>query len=250
MIRIHKPSQPPEILRAKGHAKRRAMCANYTRHAADYRDGTRKFEFDKSIYGHETVKKMLILAQHGKCFLCESKITHIAYGDVEHFRPKAAYCQSETDELTRPGYYWLAYNWENLFLACQLCNQRYKRNLFPLAEITRRANSHTAKLNDEKPLFINPAEETPEDFISFQNETPYAINDNPRGLATIAGAGLNRETLVEKRRTELKKIVSLARLARLHPAIPESIEAQAVLQEAVADSGEYAAMMRVALAAL
>ena len=46
------------------------------------------FEFDSSVYGHKTVKKALIEAQHGKCCFCEAKVVHISYGDVEHFRPK------------------------------------------------------------------------------------------------------------------------------------------------------------------
>jgi hypothetical protein len=44
--------------------------------------------------------------------------------------------------LEQPGYFWLAYVWANLFLACQLCNQSFKKNLFPLADPAKRARSH------------------------------------------------------------------------------------------------------------
>ena len=52
--------------------------------------GQVKLMFDSSLYGAPDVKQTLIEIQHGKCCFCESKITHIAYGDVEHFRPKKA----------------------------------------------------------------------------------------------------------------------------------------------------------------
>ena len=60
---------------------------------------------------------------------CESKVSHIAYGDVEHFRPKAGYRQRPEDPLVQPGYYWLAYEWSNLLFCCQLCNQRFKATI-------------------------------------------------------------------------------------------------------------------------
>ena len=61
--------------------------------------------------------------------------------------------------MEQPGYFWLAYVWENLFFACQLCNQTFKQNLFPLANPTkRRARSHMDDLSAEEPLLIHPAD--------------------------------------------------------------------------------------------
>ena len=96
----------------------------------------------------------MIKAQHGKCFLCESKITHISFGDVEHFRPKGGSRQTTDEKAMKvPGYFWLAYAWQNLFLACQLCNQRYKKNLFPLENPDERAFSE-AELEKKKNRFL------------------------------------------------------------------------------------------------
>ncbi len=129
MIRIKKPQKVPLILKNKGKKEKLKMCDAYEN------EGKRDFDFDRKIYGGKTVKEALIKAQHDKCFLCESKITHIDYGDVEHFRPKKAFQQNAKENLTFPGYYWLAYDWKNLFLVCKICNQRHKKNLFPpLAE--------------------------------------------------------------------------------------------------------------------
>lgn len=73
-----------------------------------------------NIYKDNSVRKLLIKMFHGKCAYCESKITAIYNGDIEHFRPKG-----EIHEATskKPGYFWLASEWENLLFACPFCNQ-------------------------------------------------------------------------------------------------------------------------------
>lgn len=191
--------------------------------------------------------------------MCESKITHIDYGDVEHFRPKKAFCQSNEENLTRPGYFWLAYRWDNLFLACTLCNRRHKRNLFPLGHGGVRAISPFADLSEEKPLFINPAdpdEDDPETLISFRVDElsgviPYAVENNPKGEATIKGGRLDRAKLCQRRMALLKPILALYKVAVLNMSQPESEEAnsilQSILEDVTSDSAEYAGMFRAAV---
>lgn len=249
MIRVIKPKKAPTVLITKGKAKRRVHSAAYSRFTKDYVSGIKKFDFDAKIYGHKTVKEDLIKAQHDKCFLCESKITHVAFGDVEHFRPKAGYRQSASDTLHRPGYYWLAYEWENLFLACQLCNQLFKRNLFPLLHPSMRTTSHKDILVKEEPLFIDPSVDDPEQYISFRREVPYPINNNPRGEATITHLGLKRQKLNERRLERYKMLQSLYEVSYMNPPIPESGRAKDLLVEAVQDSAEFASMARAAIEA-
>jgi uncharacterized protein (TIGR02646 family) len=249
MIRVTKPRQAPAVLTNRGKKKRRAHCAAFTRDNDDFRAGRKGFSFDAKIYSHKSVKEALKQAQHDKCFLCESKITHIAYGDVEHFRPKAAYRQDDNDALHKPGYYWLAYEWHNLFLSCQLCNQQFKKNLFPLINPSARATSHKEDLDSEQPLFIDPSVDDPERFISFRGEVPFAPNDNPRGKATIRGLGLDRQKLNDKRFEYYDALRLLYKIARRDPPIPESIDAQNFLARSVEDSAEYAAMARAAMRA-
>lgn len=248
MIRITKLGQPPAILKTKGKAKRRGLGAAFTRFTEDYVRGDKKFNFENGIYAHESVKEALIEAQHDKCAFCESKVTHISYGDVEHFRPKAAYRQNPNDALTMPGYYWLAYEWDNLFLACQLCNQRHKRNLFPLVNPAERATSHQHNAEHEHPLFIDPALDDPEEYISFRREVPYAINDNSRGRVTIVSLGLERTELSEVRYDSYEKLRLLSVLANANPPLPESVEAQDHLNRAVRNSAQFASMARSAIA--
>lgn len=73
-----------------------------------------------SIYADKTVRKKLLKMFHGKCAYCESKITTIYNGDIEHFRPKG---KIQNANPSRPGYFWLASEWENLLFACPFCNQ-------------------------------------------------------------------------------------------------------------------------------
>lgn len=249
MIRVEKPTDPPEVLRAKGKNKRRGMSSAYSRARADYRSGAKTFEFDSKIYGHKDVKSVLITAQHDKCVFCESKVTHIAYGDVEHFRPKAGYRQQRSDDLGRPGYYWLAYEWDNLFFACQLCNQRYKRNLFPLSDPAGRALDHKHDIEDEDPLFIDPATTDPEEHISFRAEIAFPVDGSPLGHATLDSIGLNREELVEVRLDWIQKLSLIHALATADPAEPETERARKHLARAVQPASQYSAMARAALQA-
>jgi uncharacterized protein (TIGR02646 family) len=248
VIRIRtKPATPPEVLRTKGVKARSALCDAYTRAPEDYDSGTKSFTFNSGLYGHADVKKALIKAQAGKCAFCESKIIHIDYGDVEHFRPKGGWRQRKTDSLQPPGYYWLAYEWSNLFLSCGLCNQKFKANFFPLKSPTRRARRHTDDLSAEAPLLLDPAVDDPEAFISFRAEVPYAVDGNMRGTRTISLLGLKREALAEHRRDVLQTVEMLRIVAE--SSLPEASEAREALLKMQDDSKEYAGMIRAYLRA-
>ncbi len=245
MIRIARSQPAPKVLQTKGRQKAQAHRAAYQRSADDYKAGRRTFDFDARIYGHAEVKRRLIRMQHGKCAFCESKVTHIAYGDVEHFRPKGGCRQSRTDALQTPGYYWLAYHWENLVFACQLCNQRHKANWFPLRNHSRRARHHGEEVEQELPLFIEPTTEDPEALIAFDAAgVPYAIGNNLRAAATIRELGLDRPELNERRFDRLELLKGLRDLIDLLPGEPEAIEAEQKLTRSVQPSAEYAAMAR------
>ena len=246
MIRIRKPDAAPGILRNRGVTQTDADKASYDGAPQDYRSGDKTFEFKGSIYGAKSVKNALTKAQNDKCCFCEAKVTHVAYGDVEHFRPKGGYRQDPDDPLGRPGYYWHAYAWENLFFSCQLCNQRYKKNLFPLRNPGQRARSHHDDSATEEALFIDPGTMNPEEFISFRQEYPYPIDDSDLGRMTIDALGLDREALAERRRDHLTALLLVKVLAESDS--PEADDARDYLHRSIQDSAEYAAMARAALA--
>jgi uncharacterized protein (TIGR02646 family) len=241
MIRVAKPGQAPRILRERGQ-----RTAEADRQA--FEGGERTFKFDSSIYGAKSVKSALINAQHDKCAFCESKVSHIAHGDVEHYRPKGGIRQNDSDPLEQPGYFWLAYVWENLFFACQLCNQSFKKNMFPLADPIRRARSHLDDLTAEQPMLIHPADEDPSALIGFREEIAFPIDDNPRAHATIEVLGLNREAMAEHRRDHLMPFIRLRQALPLLP--PDSEEAGDILaffEQAVLPRSQYSSMIRALL---
>ena len=251
MIKITKPTMAPAILLSRGRRKRTGHCDDYLLHKAEYDAGKRTFTFDAAIYGSETVKNALIKAQHGKCCFCERKTGKD--GDVEHFRPKSGYRQAPKGPLLRPGYYWLAYEWDNLLLACSACNQRHKRNLFPLTDPSLRASLHTNDITREVPLFLQPAQQDPEHHIGFRKEIPYAVNGSRMGKETIKALGLDREILNEVRRDRLAELKTLREVVALDATLSTKTEgrklvqkARALLAEAVTDAAEFAAMARAA----
>ena len=207
MIRIQKSDIPPEVLRSKGANARRSHSMRFAHDPDAFHRGEKTFSF-KALYKHDEVKRGLVEAQHHKCAFCESKITHVTYGDVEHFRPKAGVRQSPRDDLVRPGYYWLAYEWTNLFLACDLCNRRHKGNLFPLDDPSKRARSHHDDVSDEEPLFLHPSSDDPEQHIGFREGVAFARNGSTRGGETIAALGLNRTNTYEMRSRDYENTFS------------------------------------------
>ncbi len=252
MIRIHKPKTPPEKLTIDGKQKRRSHCTSYSRNPSTYETGTKKFEFDSSIYAHKTVKQALIKAQHQKCCFCERLIG--TDGDVEHFRPKQAYKQATGEALKYPAYYWLAYEWENLYLACTGCNQRHKQNLFPLQNPAERATNHKEKIEQEQPLFIDLGKENPEDFIGFRGVIAYAIQGSQRVQTTIDSLKLNNRSLPEARLEKLQPLRGLNQVLLLAMQRQDdqefqelAREAKDILENAVLDSAEFASVARCAI---
>jgi uncharacterized protein (TIGR02646 family) len=258
MIRVVKPPAPASLLK-RAAAATRALCEAYELAPDEYKSGARTFAFDSALYASKAVKDGLRDAQHKKCAFCESCFEATGYGDVEHFRPKAGYKQREKDKLKRPGYYWLAYEWANLFYSCQLCNQQFKQNLFPLKDGRRRARSHTHNLDKEKPLLVDPSRLDPADFIEFRGEYAHPTNGSREGITTIEEVlGLNREALVEIRRDRLKDLkvlvlaIDLLRKEVATAPTPDRSDIlrdlEEMLQKRLGVTGEYAAMARAYLA--
>ena len=151
MIQIDKSAHSaPDVLTTRG-------ATATEQHKLDYLAGTRKFSFENSVYGHSSVKALLIKIQHDKCCFCERKISAGEPGHIEHYRPKGGYKIQEKSKLVKPGYYWLAYDFGNLFLSCNRCNTSYKKNYFPLVDETKRAINHDLTIEDEDPLILNPS---------------------------------------------------------------------------------------------
>lgn len=246
MIRIEKPPKAPKILTTKGSEQTQKDCAAYDLHPSDYRSGSKKFEFNGKIYSAKPVKNALLKAQYNKCCYCESKFLPTSYGAVEHFRPKGAAKQKHGQSEEYPGYYWLAYDWDNLLVSCERCNSSHKGNLFPLAGQRKRAQSHHDDVKAEQPLFVNPAREDPRRHIRFRGEV--AIPITKMGRETIQGLGLRRSDLEEARRERLAHLKGLRNIVELGNSFTDqemralAEQAQEFLKAVVRPEAEYSAM--------
>jgi uncharacterized protein (TIGR02646 family) len=217
MIKIDKTGiAVPTILSTKGSDETKANNTAYT-------TGQRKFSIKQSIYGHKEVKESLIALQNDKCCFCERKVSAGEPGHIEHFRPKGGYQKDEKSKLVKPGYYWLAYDFQNLFFSCNRCNSSYKRNYFPLVDETKRVTNHTGNLMDEDPLILSPADDTIASHLVFEQEIIKPKNRSLKGKETIKRTGLNRNPLVAERLTFLEPLKILAHIARI-ATNPESSE--------------------------
>lgn len=253
MIRVVKPPSPKKL--TEGVPKTNENCAAYDLSPGDYLGGTKRFSFLKGIYGHKSVRDTLKRAQHRKCCFCEGTFLAHAAADVEHFRPKGAVRQDQSTPPVWPGYYWLAYQWENLYWCCQTCNRSNKREFFPLSDPDKRAVSHHDDLDQEEPLILDPGgKEDPREHITFRQE--WAVGSTVLGETTIRVLNLNRRDLIEDRLTRLGRIRTLREIVKIWSStgMPELEELAASatqeLNSAISPESPFSAMAADYLLAL
>lgn len=80
-------------------------------------DPLKPVKFNSAFW--KKAKVQLKSETNNKCAYCEADTAVVAHGDVEHYRPKSVY-------------WWLAYTYDNYLYSCQICNQSYKGNNFPI----------------------------------------------------------------------------------------------------------------------
>ena len=78
MIRVNRVVKPGVLVakEAKWKAEIRAASTPQAREKA------------QNKYRHKQIKEALIAMFHGKCAYCESRMMHIDYGHIEHFKPR------------------------------------------------------------------------------------------------------------------------------------------------------------------
>lgn len=170
-------------------------------------------------YKHPPNKAALTAACFDKCMYCESKVTQVYWGDVEHLRPKALF----------PA---LKFVWENLGYVCARCN-----------------GEKSDKWSEETP-FINPFAEDPEQHLAAVGPLIFHRNGSERGEYTWREIGLNRPDLFERRKERIKVICDLldkatrTRSPELGALVIRELEAE------LQDDKEYAMTCRAAYAQL
>ncbi|HLY06716.1 MAG TPA: hypothetical protein VKR31_13305 [Rhizomicrobium sp.] len=202
MILVGRPCVVPAVL-TRGILLRQELEQLWDAHALEYGTGVRKFQFSKAVYGHRNVKAALAKAQFEKCCFCEGEFRAHVAGDVEHYRPKGAVTTSAGKIY--PGYYWLAYAFENLYFACPDCNAYRKGSQFPLVVEGHRARNHHDSLTRERPLLLSPGgPRDPRQHIRFYGDMPIGLTD--AGRETISVLRLDRESLNKRRRKLIRRL--------------------------------------------
>jgi uncharacterized protein (TIGR02646 family) len=185
-------------------------AAEETRKAIEAFDKGEPYKFNREVWSQ--MKEHLFRLFDNKCAYCESRVRHVAAGDVEHFRPKAGV----TEDAAHPGYYWLAYDLKNLLPSCERCNRAGgKMNHFPV-EANLRVHSHTERVDEELALLLNPYKDEPSGHLKFappiDPENAIAVGTvvhlTRMGEESIKVYNLNRQLLTEERREAQEKIVS------------------------------------------
>lgn len=203
------PIRPPANWTARARAQTAAAVAEGPGHQVS------------DLYRDAGVKAALEELFRDKCAYCETTGFAGFPWDVEHFRPKG----SVAEDPAHPGYYWLAYAWENLYPSCVLCNQRRtdqptyadpvagpalgKADQFPVADEAQRARTPDDAISLETPLLLDPCSDQPEHHLRFDATGKVSARDgSAKGAATIRVFALNRRRLVNSRRAVLNEISS------------------------------------------
>jgi uncharacterized protein (TIGR02646 family) len=192
---------------------------------------------DSAHYRHRTVKTALEALIGKKCWYCEDGARRY---DIEHFYPQSIYPI-------------LAYYWENLLLACQICNQNYKKNQFPIRPGSQQAIANLlnpeSRTDRDIATLIDPSKEDPMAHITFYEGRILSITE--RGRITIQVCGLDADIdLVDERIKRARLVmgtIGALRYAEQAGDATKIAEYRYALKEASTDKARFAGMVRAEL---
>lgn len=193
MIHIERP-EPPEVF---SKAPLRAYEVRRTREwfvAPPEQRPRCKFDF-RSAGEIPGFMDSLGVVFFNKCAFCETKFVNAQDGALAFFRPREDALQS--DRTSAPDHYWwLSWEWSNLYLACALCINA-KGQTFPTRNQRARPETYGSDLQSEGPLLLDPCLDDPDHHLIFgENGEASPRCNSDRGLVTINMLDLNRGSLV------------------------------------------------------
>jgi uncharacterized protein (TIGR02646 family) len=194
-------------------------------------------EFEPLLW--RRAESLLGVVFHDKCAYCDRPIA-VAERVVDHFRPKGG-AVNLSGEKSPEHYWWLTYEWRNLYLSCQECALA-KGNKFPVSGQRTAIEAGWDEIEKEDNVLLDPCADDPESHLIFSKDG-IVIASAERGEVTIEILNLNRPTLIEQRRTEL----NTARDQLLHtfvPAVLDEAGVKMVLGDMLSPSRPFAAARR------
>jgi len=220
-----------------------------------------EIKFKSKLYRPKKLKDIYFFGKgkpfYGKCAYCEFPISDFQPGDIEHFRPKAGVTDENDNKITfkdpqgnpileqgepklHSGYYWLAYDLNNLLPSCAACNRPRanklgKRSRFPVMGNHAQAPGEEI---DEKPLWINPASsieaDDPEKHFTFDLDTGLIIGLSDRGKMCIKIFGLNERDQLITTRKHIRNHVEFL-IVQMEKSLSRLADPQKSRQEALAE---------------
>jgi uncharacterized protein (TIGR02646 family) len=158
-------------------------------------------EFDQHLLRSKPVTAALGKVFSDRCAFCGRGIE--ARLEIHHFRPAEGAVGAD-GQTSRRHYWWLAYAWENLYLACSECSTAQGQK-FPVGGTRARVRSGTEALANEGPVLIDPCAENPEDDLVYL-DTGEVVAREARPKTTIDTFQLNRPRLVRDRAEAMESL--------------------------------------------
>jgi hypothetical protein len=180
----------------------------------------RRFDFDRGgLLEHRSVHDALGAISEERCAFCNVGTDGDAVLASHRFRPPQD-AVAKDGSTSRRHYWWLAYDWQNLYPACEGCRIAQGAK-FPTGADRVRVGTTGNLLDREEPLLLDPCRDDPELFLVYL-DTGEVVSREPRGKATVETFDLNRPQLVRERQaaaqlamTEVREIGRLLYQERL-----------------------------------
>jgi uncharacterized protein (TIGR02646 family) len=190
--------EPASLTSATAEGSRREATEFFGRSQRSRRQET--FPFNPRVYLAEDVIAALRELFAGKCAYCETLIGQTERPEVDHFRPMQG-AIGQDGSYADDHYWWLAYEWSNLYLACPDCVRR-KGQRFPVAGRRAAVGARDAGLLRERPLLLDPCRDKPEEHLVF-SEDGFVSSGTEPGRITIEVLDLNRAQRTDERAAEV-----------------------------------------------
>jgi hypothetical protein len=151
--------------------------------------------------------------------------------NVDHFRPREGVLGLD-GSYDRAHYYWLAYEWQNLYLACPDC-LTLRGARFPVKGRRAKPGTSGEALDREQRLLLDPCSDEPDEHLVF-GDSGEVYPDSERGRHTIEAFNLNRELLRKARKAAIDQAILWVRDGRADEASALSAPYAAARRQAVA----------------
>ncbi len=203
MLRVERAvASVPAVLQSDEARQARLAIIDYLR-MDSARSEQRRAPVSDRLYRNAPVVEALRRLFRDKCAYCESAIPH-GQEEVEHFRP-LGHARGLDGAESPQHYVWLAYEWENILLACATCS-RAKASFFPLIGIRARIRATLDEIYaTERPELIDPGRDDPWGEIRMTADG-LCRPARRRGEVSIAILQLNRPALVKRRAQDMEEL--------------------------------------------